>query len=166
MGQVLTAAAGDYNAIRALLGGIDPIFLSDAMLDGLAYVPPAEAVMITQVNSQVANGVRTVSAILALPQTELDYIFFKSAIIAYVCYLTTPAMGNLVNTSIGLGEQNVDLGGVGDWKSMGEGYKQMAGYYLTLLENWTSPDGVKLIVSGPVKAGLIPDTLSGFRQPK
>ena len=163
MGMILTAADGDFNAIRALIGGVDEIFLSDAMLDSPAYVGMAELFIISKVNSQTANGVRTVSQILALQPDDLDFKALKSATIYYTAYLTTPGMTNLVNTSVTVGEQSIDLGGLGQsWVTMGTDLLQLAAYALSFLANWQSVEGSMVITSGPTKAGLAPDTIGGF----
>jgi hypothetical protein len=163
VGLILNAADGDFNAIRALLGGIDPNFLTDPMLDSIAYVGMAELVIISKVNSQAQNGVRSVAQILALPPTDLDFIALKNACIYYTGYLTGPGMTNLVNTSISMGEQTVDLGGLGaQWVTMGQDLQMLAGYALSLLSNWRTDEGQIFVTSGPTKAGLEPDTIGGF----
>lgn len=159
---ILTAEAGDYDAIRAILGGIDPIFLSDAMLASIPYVPAAELVVIRKIQTQYINGVETWETIMAYPDTNLDKIALKAAVIVWCAYLATPAMGNLVNTAISVGEQTLDLGGVGNWQAMGDNYQEMCAQYLALITNWTSPENPHILVSGPVKAGIEPNTISGF----
>jgi hypothetical protein len=165
MGQILTIANRGYDAIRALLGGVDAIFLTDIILD-IMYVPASELVIMNLVKNQNKNGVRTVSEIIALSPLSNDYIALYQATVAYAAYITTPAMGNLVNTSVSLGEQTLDLGGVGDWKNMGKNYQEFAAYFLSFLENWLPGEPPQFKASGPVKAGLAPNTLSGFRSRK
>lgn len=163
MGMILTAADGDFDAIRALLGGVDKIFLTDPMLDSPAYVGMAELVIVSKINSQIANGVRTVSQIMLLPPSDLDFMALKSATVYYAAYLTTPGMTNLVNTSVSVGEQTVDLGGLGQsWVTMGQDLLSLCGYALTLLSNWQTDAGIIAVASGPTKAGLSPDTIGGF----
>jgi len=163
MGLILTTLA-DYDGIRALLGNLDPnLYLPNSILDTIPYIPTAELVVRKLVAGQVPNGVRTVDQILALDDSDTDKIALKAATIAYVCYLTTPGMSNLVNTAVSDGEQSIDLGGIGSaWDNMGTKYLDMTGYYLSLLENWQLANIAVFFTGGPSKAGNESDTLSGF----
>jgi hypothetical protein len=161
MGTILTSTT-DYDGVRSYLG-VDNLTLPDAAITGITFLPIAEAVVKKNVAAQAVNGMRTVTQITALAADEPDKVFLKGAVAAYCAALFTPSSPNAVNTSDTLGEQTVDLGGIGtQWIEQGKVALQMFGFYLSQIENWVETTPTIFSIGGPTSDGQQPDTLSGF----
>jgi hypothetical protein len=116
--QILTDPE-EINSIRAYLG-LESIDFSDESIQGLLFQGAAELTMrklVNKVSADTGGLVPTVAQIMAdpptLPATTDDTLALKIATAIYIGYQFTPSSTNAINTSVTVGKQTVDRGGIG-----------------------------------------------------
>lgn len=159
----------DVNSIRASLG-LEKIDFSDESIQGLLYLQEAELDVSDLVDEMAAktNGlVPTVAQIMAnppiSPAVAKDKQRLKMAVANYVAYFFGPSATNAINTSITVGKQTVDRGGVGSqWEIPMQIAYDRVGKNLSKITGWPDQTQTLFSLSGPTSSGTAPNTVSGL----
>lgn len=150
--------------------GVDKRTLTDDAIQSLAFLQFAELMISRVVNDMAAAvaGVPTATQIMNTPSplppaAATDVIALKAAVVYYIGWMFTPSEPNAVNTSVTLGEQTVDLGGIGtQWIQQGERNIDMTRQALQLITAWPKSRPTVMILGGPTSQGYDNDTVSGW----
>jgi len=170
MPPIILTDIDDYNQVRAYLG-LDPIDFTDDSIAGLLFLGAAELVIKKLVNAAavITAGLSpTVAQIMdpagpLAPATEDDKTALRIATAIYIAFQFTPSSTNAINTSVTVGKQTVDRGGIGvQWQEQRGIAFSDVGMYLSLITGWPEQSQSVLELSGPTSSGAAPDTTSGF----
>jgi hypothetical protein len=173
MGTILTTAS-EYEQIRKYLG-LNAVTFPDSAVSSAIFLDFAEMVISKAVNdmatstagfsptvTQIMNEVATVPTPI-VPATLTDRSALKNAVKYYIGWMFTPAEPNSVNTSVTLGKQTVDLGGIGaQWIEQGQRALDLCIFALTFITGWVTVTPVNIIVNGNTRAGYDANTISGI----
>jgi hypothetical protein len=166
--QILTDPQ-EINSIRYSLG-LEEIDFSNPAIQSLLFQGEAELDVLDAVDAMSAatNGaVPTVAQIMAeppqSPATARDKQRLKMAVANYIAYFFGPSATNAINTSVTVGKQTIDRGGIGaQWQLPMQIALDRVGKNLSKITGWPEQTQTIFGLSGPTSSGASPDTVSGL----
>jgi hypothetical protein len=166
--QILTDPQ-EINSIRYSLG-LEEIDFSNPAIQSLLFQGEAELDVLDAVDAMSAatNGaVPTVAQIMAdppqSPATTRDRQRLKMAVANYIAYFFGPSATNAINTSVTVGKQTIDRGGIGSqWEKPMQIAFDRVGKNLSKITGWPEQTQSIFGLAGPTSSGASPDTVSGL----
>lgn len=142
---VLLLDTVDFDQVRAYIGlqlGANTGELKDLTARGDAFAGQAELQLMDMIEKKrvLLPTIPTFTQIVLnqSPAVTRDFTFLKNAATYYIAYLYAVGITSNVNTAVQVGEQQVDLGGIGaQWILMRDKALQDADNALKKLTNWS-----------------------------